>query len=114
MTRFYKTKHKTLSVESDHNLLILQLNLGFDSKIKTERKEMYNVRSLEGQKLFKELTTNNPKLVDYLSKCNIYSGGRKWLKELQHIIGKSFKKIRIKKSKPPLPGKSYELFTNQK
>ena len=99
--------------ESDHNPLILKFQFDFDQKIKTEQKEIYNVRNLEGQKLFKELTTNNPNLVKILSNCNIYAGGRKWLKELKHVLSLCFKKIRISKFKRPLNTKTRELFTKR-
>ena len=113
LARFYKNKYKTTCVESDHNLMILKLNLPVDSKMKIERKEIFNVRNEEGLKTFKELTSNNSNLVKVLSNHNIYTGGRKWLKEIQHIICKSFRKIRIRKSKPPLNKKTCQLFNQR-
>ena len=68
---------------------------------------------MEGQKVFKDLSSNNPNFVKVLSNDNIISGGRKWLKEVQHIICKSFKKIRLAKTKPPLKKETRELFTRR-
>ena len=113
LSRFYKTKNAIKCVESDHNLLILQLRLGWDQKIKSERKEIYNLRNMEGQKVFKQLSSNNPNFIKVLSNDNISSGGRKWLKEVQHIICKSFKKIRLSRTKPPLKKETQELFTKR-
>ena len=114
MARFYKTKNKTTCIESDHNPLILELKFGFDQKIKKERKEIFNVRNLENQKKFKELTSNRPNLIKMLSKSdNIYSGGRKWMKEVKHILSLCFKKIRISQSKPPLKQETRELFNKR-
>ena len=60
--------------------------------------------------MFNELSSNNLNLENFLKTDDIYSGGRKWLKELQHIISKSFKKIRISKTKPPLKKETSVLF----
>ena len=111
--RFYKTKNKTTCVESDHNTLILQFRFGWNQKIKTERKEIYNVRNYEGQEKFKDLTSNNQNLIKCLTNRNVYTGGRKWLKEIQHMLCLSFKKIRISKSKPPLKKETSDLFNRR-
>ena len=95
LTRFYKYKTKTSRVESDHNLLILELNFKWNQKIKIDRKEVYNLRNTECQKVFTENTANNKRLIEALKNNNILSGGSKWLKELKHIDAKSFKKIRL-------------------
>ena len=110
LSRFYKTKNITRCVESDHNPLILNLRLDWNRNIKAQRKEIYNLRNSEGQKMFNELSSNNLNLENFLKTDDIYSGGRKWLKELQHIISKSFKKIRISKTKPPLKKETSVLF----
>ena len=69
------------------------------------------MRNEEGQKMFRDLSSNNPNLLQILSKDNICSAGRKWLKEVHHMICMSFKKIRISNIKTPLQKETRDLFT---
>ena len=45
LSRFYKYKNKTTSVESDHNPLFLKMSFGWNPSIRVERKEIYNLRN---------------------------------------------------------------------
>ena len=99
LTRFYKSKTITTKVESDHNLLIMELDFKWNQKVKMDRKEVYILRDLDSQKEFTENTSKNKKFVEVLEKNNIKNGGAKWLKELKHTIAKTFKKVRIVKGK---------------
>ena len=100
LSRFYKYKTKTTTVESDHNILILYLSFKLNQKIQKERREIYNVRNESYQKIFNENTSNNPKLIKILQNANIYTAGAKWIKEVNHLVAISFKKIRISNIKP--------------
>ena len=59
-----------------------------------DRKEIYNLRNVECQKIFQENTSNNFRLLEAVQKSDIRQGGAKWLKEVKHVISKSFKKIK--------------------
>ena len=92
LSRFYKYKHKTSTVESDHNVLVLYLSFKWNQKIIVERREIYNLRNPECQQVFQENTSKNPNLVQVLKNQDISRGGAKWIKEIKHEISKSFKK----------------------
>ena len=110
LTRFYKYKTKTSTVESDHNLLFLELHIKWNQKIKIDRKEVYNLRNKDCLKNFTENTSNNKTFIEVLQNSDIVSGGAKWIKELKHIITKSFKKIRIGNGKEKPSNELVELF----
>ena len=110
LSRFYKYKTKTTTVESDHNLLVPQFSFRWNPKIKVNRKEIFNLRNIECQNFFKMNTSNNPKLVEVLQDQDISKGGSKWIKEVKHEISKSFKKIRISKNKVKFNDELNKLF----
>ena len=100
LSRFYKYKTRTSTVESDHNILVLLLSFKWSQHMKKERKEIYNVRNISCQKIFSENTARNPQLVKSLQNTDIFKGGAKWIKQLNHLIATSFDKIRISNSRP--------------
>ena len=106
LTRFYKQKTRTLTVESDHNIMVLYFNFKWCQKIKVDRKEIFNLRNYESQQIFKENTSKNPALLHALQNHDVSKGGAKWMKQLKHEISKSFKKIRLS------TGKGKKLDTN--
>merc|ERR1712096_56141 len=79
--------------QTDHNMLIEKFNLKVSQKVIKSRREIFKYDDAEGQKRFKELTSQN-----ILSKCfeekNILKASEKWLKELKNILHRSFKKVR--------------------
>ena len=109
LSRFYKYKTRTSTVESDHNVLILQVGLKWNRNIRKERKEIYNVKNISYQKIFNENTSNNRKLIEVLQNTDIFQAGAKWIKELKHMISISFKKIRISNSTPKIDMKMLAL-----
>jgi hypothetical protein len=76
-------------------LLSFPLNFKWCQKIKVDRKEVYNQRNYECQRIFSKNTSKHPNFLDALRNKDIFKGGAKWIKEVQHLISKSFKKIRI-------------------
>ena len=57
-------------VESDHNLLICNLNIKWDSRVRKERKEVFKLKDKEGLIRFHEITSNCTKLVHMSEKSN--------------------------------------------
>ena len=74
---------------------------------------MYNIRNKDCQEFFTENSSFNSNLLKVLIDKDIYRGGAKWMKEVQHLISKSFKKIRLTKSKVNLKSNLNELFANR-
>ena len=90
-----QNKKNGKSVLSDHRPLFLKMNLEF-TKIKPQRKEQFNFKSEECQKIFTEITD----VTNKLTKCfeNNVSDDFKsamWEKELNKIFHQSFQKKRI-------------------
>ena len=97
LTKYAKIRGKTVVTQSDHNPLICQFNYLWSDKIQNgkQRHEIFNYKDPEGVIKFKELASLNT-----LSKCvnsDVKGSGKKWIKEFNNILQRSFKKIRINK-----------------
>ena len=96
-TRISKTKN----VLSDHNVILTKLKLEWNKHIKEATNNLFNLKNKDGQKLFKEATTNNN---EYLSKVfkeepDLDKATENFLKRLNKVFHKCFRKIEIKKEK---------------
>ena len=96
LTKYVKTKRGTNKKESDHNVLISKFNFRWLKRLKKNKIEMFNLKNLECQQIFKELTSNT----DFLSSVfdndqDLNSITKKFLKRLNGVIHNSFKKIKI-------------------
>ena len=102
--------------ESDHNLLICKLKIKWNSRIRVERKEIFNLKDPEGLSLFSELTSNCPQLVKLSQKSSDFlSDAEQWMKKVEDIKHKSFKKIRLtSKPKPQNPELETLMIAKQK
>ena len=95
LTNFNKVKGETIVKDSDHNTLIMTMNIDY-TKIKPKRVEVFNLKNNESQEAFKNITTNTNKL----SKCfedqrSFDFQSRNWIKTLKNLVQISFSKIRI-------------------
>ena len=86
---------------SDHNLLILELNIKWNSLNESSpRQEIFNFKHEECFQRFEMLTESNNDLVNCFDECSdLNMAANKWIKILNNLIQKSFKKIRIRKQK---------------
>ena len=79
-------------------MIIGKFNIKVQQKVPQSRQEIFKYDDVEGQKRFKELTSQN-----ILSKCfgevDIVKDSEKWLKEFKNILHRSFKKVRIGRGK---------------
>ena len=71
---------------------------------------MYNLRNKDCLKNFTENTSDNKTFIEVLQNSDIISCGAKWIKELKHIITKSFKRIRVGNGKEKPSNELVELF----
>ena len=102
LTKFSTKKGVKSIKKSDHNLLILELDLKWSSMIKSPRIEIFNFKNEEDLKSFQCETEECEELLECFKKFeNLNDACSKWLKILNDIIRKSFRKIRISKSKLP-------------
>ena len=100
LTKFSTKKGIKSNKKSDHNLLILELNLRWSSHNKPPRIEMYNFKKNEDFKMYQEVTEENTELIECFEESEDFNVAcTKWLKIFNGIIRKCFKKIRISNSK---------------
>ena len=99
LTKF-STKKGVKSIKvSDHNLLILELDLKWSSLNKSPQIEMYNFKNTEDFKNFQRVTEENNELLECFEDNDDFNNAcSKWLKTFNDIIRKCFKKIRISSS----------------
>ena len=91
----YSTKKGVKSVKlSDHNLLILELGIHWKSvNLVNNRQEIFKFK-------FEMLTESDEELNNCFDDCtDLNKATNKWLKRLNFLIQKSFKKMRIRKQK---------------
>ena len=97
---------KTCKVtESDHNIMTLKMkNILKNRKTRIVRKEFYNQKNEDGQKKFHEMTSNMSKLRKILMQndSDFLTRSTRWMKEIQNIIKRCFKKVRITNSEDPI------------
>ena len=99
LTKYTKKKDKNYTVESDHNPLILEIDIPWNSKIIEDRIEIFNLRNGDCQREFFKNTNNGDVLTNCLINRNIKEGGKLWFRNLKFKIVQNFKKIRINRKK---------------
>ena len=95
LTTFSKYIGGTKLVKSDHNIVYLKVKCSWSNTLKKERIEIYNLRNQNCQKQFFEDTSKSNLLTNSLVNKQVTEGGKTWLKRLNTIIHRNFKKIRI-------------------
>ena len=96
LTKIVKTKSGIKTSESDHNALISYFNIAWDTKVKAERVEMFNLKNSDGQMKFKEFTSEKGGFSDiFQSNDDLDIATEKFFRKLNDCIYKSFDKIRI-------------------
>ena len=100
LTKFSTKKGIKSIKNSDHNPLFLELDLRWSSLDTTPRIEMFNFKNIEDFKIYQNNTEQNDELLEcFKNVVDFNAACKKWLKVFNNIIRKSFKKIRISKSK---------------
>ena len=112
LTNYKMRKGQNRPIESDHNPLILDLNISFEKSMK-ERVDIYNLRSKECQQIFKEVTTRSSNLSDcFLDGNPLMCQVKSWEINFTNAIKQSFKRIRITDMKKD--SKSHELMAKRR
>ena len=95
IAKYKKVKEGTKVIEADHNMLIGRFGFKVDLKKKNDnRNEIFLFNDPEGQRKFKSLTSGLTLSSCFLS-TNIETASKKWFKEFNNIVHRSFKKVRI-------------------
>ena len=98
----FSTKKGQKSIkDNDHNLMWLELKVKWSSfKSNLQRTEIYNLKNKEDFAKFKRETENNKDLINCFNNVeDLNISANKWLKTLNMIIKKCFRKVRIGKPK---------------
>ena len=99
LSNISQRKTSKITTKSDHRTLILDLNLQF-TKIKPDAKEFFNFKSKSCQENFKNITDKETNLVECLkTDLPLDEKAKIWLKNLDTVFYKSFKKIKVKNSR---------------
>ena len=97
-----RTGNKSVK-ESDHNTLVMKLNVNWSSDIKetAERVEIFNFKNQEHFQEFVKLSNQNVDLKALFTHDDedLEVSAKKWLKSVNKMISQSFSKVRIKKGK---------------
>ena len=96
LTKFEKLKKGSKRVESDHHPILSKLNFKWSKTVPKNKNEIFNLKNVDGQLKFKEVTSNT----DFLSSVfddsnNIDVITKKFLKRLNGCLHQSFQKINI-------------------
>ena len=91
LTKIVKSKGATKSKQSDHNTIVSKFNICWKEKKKSERVEIYNLKNREGQKKFKELTTEDEELTMIFENVkNIDEATEIFINKVNNHINSSF------------------------
>ena len=95
LSNFAQIKKNKRVIESDHNGLLLEMNIEF-YKRKPERHEMFNLKNRECQETFKKETEQNTDLLKcFQNEHSFESQAKSWYKIFNSILHKCFRKVRI-------------------
>ena len=99
LSNFSQFKKNKRVIETDHNGLILDLSIQFFNR-KPERQELFNFKNKECQEAFKKETEGNEELIKcFENELSFEVQSKNWLKTLNSIFYKCFRKVRICENK---------------
>ena len=116
LTKYASKKGNRKKVQSDHNILYGKFSLKYNTKKKFLRREIFDFKNKEGQKLFYEATNLTKKFDNCFDHKNpIKENVNRYYKALDDLFHQNFKKIRItSKNSEPKDEKQKELLTKLK
>ena len=112
LTRYYKSNGVTKVVKSDHNILLLNICYPWDTQVRRQRVEIFNLRNKQCQADFYRSTNNTDVLSQCLENKDVLTGGKQWLKRMKTLLHQNFRKVRI--NSQPKKNKVQELLSNKK
>ena len=109
LTKYASSKGIRMKTESDHNPIFADFNIQIKKNFKNARKEIYLLKNVESQKKFTKLTDNCTALrTSLLGNRSPKSKAVRFFKDLDNIMHRSFKKIRLKEKKKSFTCKEEE------
>ena len=99
LSNFAQMKKNKKVIESDHNGLILEVEIEFSIGA-SERPEIFNLKNKQCQEMFKNETEVNKDLLEcFNNNLPFEVQAKRWLKNFNNILQRCFKKIRICENK---------------
>ena len=101
LTSYRKTKNGTKVKESDHHTMLTYIKADWDTNVKEEKQEMYNLKDIESLKKFNEMTDNGTFLSEVFENNDkdVEIKTKKFMKRLGFCLSKCFRKVRVKRTK---------------
>ena len=108
LTNFNSKKSTGVVKSSDHVTMVLNLNLSY-SKQTQNRVEIYNLKNIENQAMFHEVTSCGDSLLKcFENSLPLKVQVKQWENKLKSCIAQAFNKIRISGKKKETEWKSKE------
>ena len=96
LIKITKTRDGIKKTESDHNSMITKLKFNWSRQQKKDRVEIYNLKNKDCQAKFKSKTSTTSELSSiFLQDKDLNSCTKKFIKRLNGVISKCFRKCRI-------------------
>ena len=93
LTSITKTGNGTKRHESDHNSILTKFNLTWEAKENKPKVEVFNFNNKEGQRMFKDITSDNTKLSEIFDTSeDINTQTKRFIKTLDGMLHRCFKK----------------------
>jgi hypothetical protein len=99
LKRYYKRNGNIKVINSDHNILVLNICYPWDIHVRKERTEIFNLRNKKCQEDFYHSTNNTNVLTKSLENKDVLTAGKHWLKRMKTLIHQNFRKVRITSQK---------------
>ena len=97
-TNYTQSKGNVKAINSDHNTLFVDMTLK-TIPMKEHKREIYNLKNLEGQIKFRRLTEDTQEFSSCLQGSDKLSVRiERWKQSLDSYIKKSFRKIKVRKN----------------
>ena len=100
LTKLVKNKAGVKRVESDHNSIITKFRIQWKNQSEHKRIEIFNLKNKQCQQIFRRETSsyvnNNNLSMIFDEPGDLDNQTKKFLKKLEKVIHKCFKKIRVK------------------
>ena len=95
LKKYSKVRGQTKITKSDHNIMLLDINVPWNSKVIEKRQEFFNIRNKDCQQKFFEFTSHTTIFSYSVLIDDVRKAGKVWLKNMKFAVMQNFKKIRM-------------------
>ena len=110
--KYTKKKNSIKTVVSDHNPMLTKMNLKWNNRKRKKKIEMFNLKNVECQQKFLELTSESNYLSSvFETETDLNLATNRFLKRLNSCLHRSFRKVKITEK---MNAELEELFNKRK